>query len=82
MTDDLPLIKVIWLDSSTRSGWHFPDSQEYDELKVTSVGFLIAESETSITVAGSAVFGKDYQVSDTMTIPRCCIISQKELNKR
>ena len=76
------LKKITWLDSSTHSGWHDPDEQNYGALKVTSVGFLVAESEAAITLAGSIVFGDDYQVTDTMTIPKVCILSQKTLAKR
>ena len=76
------LKKVIWMDSNTRSGWHYPDEQKYGPLKVTSVGWCVAECDESITLAGSVVFGDDFQASDTMTIPKVCIVSNKTLAKR
>ena len=80
--EDLPLKKVIWMDSNTPSGWHYPDSQNYRPLKVISVGYVVFENDDCITLAGSVVFGEDYQASDTMTIPKCCILSVKDMQKR
>ena len=79
---DTDLRKIIWLDSNTHSGWHDPTDQRYGPIKVTSVGWLIHETDEAVTLAGSVVFGDDYQAADTMTIPKVCIMSDKKLSKR
>lgn len=76
------LRKVIWLDSNTKMGWHFPDETNYEPITITSVGWVISETDEYITLAGSVCFGDEYQAADAMTIPKVCIVSDKELTKR
>lgn len=80
--EDLPMKKVVWLDSNTRSGWHYPEDQKYGPLKVVTVGHVIKETDEAITLSASVVFGENYQTCDTMTIPICCILSIKDVSKR
>lgn len=76
------LRKLVWLDSNTHGGWHIPSEQRYGALKCTTVGFLVHEGVDSVTLSGTIVFGDDHQVTDTMTIPKVCILSDKVLAKR
>ena len=76
------LRKVVWLDSNQMIRWHDPEDVDYGPIKVTSVGWVLREDDESVTLSGSVVFGKDFQAADAMTIPKCCIVSQKTLEKR
>ncbi|TNE66848.1 MAG: hypothetical protein EP336_09535 [Rhodobacteraceae bacterium] len=69
--------KIVWLDSNTHAGWHDPDQQKYAPIRVISIGWLVAEDDESVTLSGSVVFGDDYQATDTMTIPKVCIVSDE-----
>lgn len=80
--DNATLRKITWMDSNTHSGWHDPNLQKYAPLKVSSVGYVMDENDESITLAGSVVWGDNFQASDTMTIPKVCIVSDRELSQR
>lgn len=77
--DNAQLRMVIWVDSNTRSGWHHPADQDYGPMEVVSVGWVLHETDQSVTLSGSVVFGDDFQAADTMTIPKVCVVREKAL---
>lgn len=74
------LILAEWVDSSTRSRWHaLSDHDESDVTHIFSVGFLIAETVDSITLAPHLSAEEGGDVDGCMTIPRVCILAWREL---
>jgi hypothetical protein len=76
------LRKVIWLDSAQVVRWHGPEDATYGPVKVTTVGWVLEETDEYIVLSSSVVFGDDYQAADAMSIPKVCIINDKKLNAR
>jgi len=78
-----PLVRIIWLDSSSPRGWH--DLKEWrgvDSLECVSVGYLIAEDERSKTVAPHIAYPdekENRQGSGIMVIPAGAIVSVEKL---
>ena len=77
--DSAQIRRIVWLDSSSHSGWHDPTKQEYVPLTAVTVGHCITETDDSITISASVIFGDEYQVADSMTIPKVAILSDEEL---
>jgi hypothetical protein len=75
-TGDVKLVLVHWVDSSGGEGW-VPMSaikENWDELKVTTVGWLIEESEEAILVVPHiAKCGNHLQGRGDLSIPVCAI---------
>lgn len=80
-----PVVLVQWVDSaSPRSGWGALSSHIYHGVTMcTSVGFLVHESETDITIASSVarceIDEEDPAVNDSMSIPLIAIVSRTVL---
>lgn len=71
-----PLVKIIWVDSNGYTDvWSKVDvyDDEYcmSQLNCVTVGFVLNQNKTTITVAGS--LSNTGQASGVMTIPRCSI---------
>jgi hypothetical protein len=68
-----------WVDSrGTSDGWEFIEGLEpLAPAQCKTVGFLIEETESYITLAMSLGEG---QVWARKTIPACCIIAKKKLS--
>lgn len=75
------LRRIKWLDSNNRAEWHNPQLSEYGPLEIETIGYVIHEDKVSVTLAASVVMGSDDQVADAMTIPTCCIKSQKTVRR-
>lgn len=77
------LLKVVWADSSSPvdGGWIDPSTVCHKHEKVFSVGYLIKETKQSLTIAAHlAGLKKPDCISGIMTIPKCCILEQEQLN--
>jgi hypothetical protein len=74
----MKIVKVKWVDSKgVTPEWEFKDElKPLKPCRCVSVGFLIKETKTYITVAQSV--GND-QVVGRMTIPKCSILKIKKL---
>lgn len=79
--DGAELRSITWLDSNVSQGWHDPTCQEYKPLVVSTVGYVLSENTKCVTVAGSVIWGEDFQAIDAMTIPRGCIVRQHTLQQ-
>ena len=65
------LVMVTWIDAYTRGDWR-KAGQSVDEAVCRSVGWITAESETCIEVAGTTADDDDGEThtNNTVTIPR------------
>lgn len=76
----MKLEKIVWMDSASHDGWHNPNLQEYRAIRCTTFGAVIAETDESISVAGT-IESPD-QVAQVMTIPKAVIVSRKKVGKQ
>lgn len=60
-----------WVDSSASNGWQRPFPQALKLLKITTLGYVVATSEESISVTTS--IANDGQVMDALSVPWGCI---------
>ena len=70
--------RVTWLDSHGVAGgpWHAKDDIDHEAIEITSVGFLLNEGDTAITLAAHVA---PNQISGEMIIPKCAILKRKKL---
>lgn len=76
-----PLVEVIWDDAASNSAsWVDVDDVAKPE-QVNTTGFLVKETDTYITVAGSVSNDEENikNVGSTMTIPKGMIVSRREV---
>ena len=78
------MVEVAWIDSEADSDWQTVEELlEYSDLDCRTVGYLIAERENSIVVAGSVGLGrKDNSVHSAITIPRASISEIRDLRRK
>ncbi len=62
-----PLVEVRWLDAQTSHGWEDQTEVDSEVPVVTTVGFLLKETEESIVIASSV--GQDKTHNSRITIP-------------
>lgn len=68
---------VKWTDSSTLRGWHPINSSEHGVAYITSLGWVVKETPTEITLSASmSCWGN---CADAITIPKSCVKSIKRL---
>jgi hypothetical protein len=74
------LVIVEWLDSSLTDGrWeHRDDIHKMKPAKCTSVGFILDDAKTYITLVGTM---SKHAVLGRLTIPRVAIVSMRKLRK-
>jgi hypothetical protein len=73
-------VLVDWIDSTSFSTHRWRDLGESKQLtpsKIQSVGFLVAEGKSFITLTGSLC--EENNASGCMTIPRGCITRMRRL---
>jgi len=77
------IVKIQWVDScSGLESWRFiEDITPLIPLKVTTVGIVIDENDTSITVAQS-ITENEKQINGWITIPKVCIEKLEELGEQ
>lgn len=72
------LVFIEWLDSSQTHGWNAVEDIPTGISKCQSVGWLIADSDESKTLAPHVVLGDQpgfpNQGCGVMSIPVCCIV--------
>ncbi len=63
---------IEWADAShpTDSGWLDPDDYHLDELTMYTAGWVVRETKTTITLAGSVTTHASGKVQGMQTIPR------------
>ena len=78
------IVEVHWLDSEADPDWQTVEELlEYSSLDCRTVGYLIADREDSIVIAGSVGLGrKDNVVHSAITIPKAAISNIKELRRK
>lgn len=78
-TNNLNIEAIVWHDAVAHVGWA-DLRQEYKPAVCTSVGLVISESKTALTVAGT--WGGDENSLETnarITIPKDWVISRKKI---
>jgi hypothetical protein len=77
------LVLAEWVDSSEFDGWSKPHDWGRPEHVCQSVGWVIRETETSVTLAPHynppGDLGLDEQACGVMQIPRVAILSMQEI---
>ena len=66
---------ITWIDSCAQSDWS--DDHYLDVAEVCSVGFLVDDSETHITIAQS--LDGEGKSAERLTIPKVCIVRRVTL---
>lgn len=82
MENDLPMVRLVWIDSHSMQGggvWTDKDDITCDLLECVSVGFVFRESDDAITLVSHIAKS---QVSGDLCIPKCCIRERIDLGQR
>lgn len=61
---------VKWEDSHKTEGWQIGCNANPKPVEITSVGWIVAESETAITISAHKSEEETPQYCNAMTIPR------------
>lgn len=69
---------VRWTDSTSSTGWHTSKFQDYRPAQCETVGWVIRDEETYITLAPTIGL-VDADVCDCMTIPKAVISERHAL---
>jgi hypothetical protein len=77
LTKGTKLVKVEWKDAFESNGWSY-DLDEMVPADCSTIGYLIQDLETHITVASSTA---DHGVCNCMTIPKGCIVKITDLKE-
>ncbi|MDD5510860.1 MAG: hypothetical protein PHI12_08620 [Dehalococcoidales bacterium] len=77
LTKGTKIVKVEWKDAFETNGWSY-DLSEMVPADCVTIGYLIQDCETHITIASST---NDAGVCNCMTIPRGCIVKITELKE-
>ena len=73
------VVRVEWVDSHSKHGWHYSSEEELHLFRCTTIGILDKEDKDSIRVILS-VYNDDHDYAHTnMTIPKCSIKSIKRI---
>lgn len=75
--EHLKIAEVHWVDSLSGTSWTLTEDYECDNaVDCFSIGILINESESAVTLAQNVGFSPN-QFCNTITIPKCAIKSIK-----
>lgn len=66
---------ILWIDSSSTSGWVFVENMDYSLVTVESIGWVIKEDSDSVTIASHRT--GHGEVHSPMTIPKINIVSRE-----
>ena len=70
----MKVVEIRWLDSLTQSPWtDLDETKQLLPVTVISVGYLVYETETAITIAG--MIGLENCMSMIQVIPKGCILT-------
>ena len=74
------IVEVIWYDSCTSGGWKsIEDMTDTRPLICCTVGYLLKRDRHIIQIIQSQT--EYHKLSDSMTIPRACVLSYRVLRK-
>ena len=73
-------VRVTWVDSITGDcAWQLTECfEDFPPVTAATLGFVVAEDEKHVTIAQSLA-APPKQVCNTMSIPKCSIISVENL---
>jgi len=77
-SSNYPFVLVEWIDSRSMDGWLRQSELETTPANIRSVGWIVAESENSIVLAGTSAPELD-QFAGMMVIPKCCLTKRIDL---
>lgn len=85
-SNSYPIVIVTWLDSQGGNHWEFEKdlNPDYKLPHVSTFGMLIKETEEYVLLASSFMPQEpplSNQLHSTMTIPKCSILSIKNLEE-
>lgn len=63
---------IKWIDSAATQGWHFKGDANYGPIKCESIGMVIEDCESHITIAQT--IGENDSRTEVMSTPKGCII--------
>ncbi len=76
----LPVIEIHWVDSmGDKGGWQDKDYMEDQDMRMRTVGLLVAEDYESYTVSATQSFN-DGTVDHPMKIPKVAVTGCWEIN--
>ena len=75
---ELKILKVVWRDACSEEASHSQEDAVSGLVELVEVGWLIAESEESITL-GMEISTSAHPGRWRLHIPRVCIVSTEEL---
>ncbi len=71
--DKLPVVEIHWVDSmGDKEGWQDRDYMKDQDMRIRTVGLLVAEDHESYTVSASQSFNND-TVDHPMKIPKVAV---------
>ena len=79
------LLLVEWLDHCSRDGWNsLEEAGGMTPVTIITVGWVVKETETFLTLAGTADYSNDDDVhfNSLFLIVKSCITSRKEIDDR
>jgi hypothetical protein len=68
---EAPVVRLTWIDAQADAGWEEP---KVDLATCITVGFLVAETDDGICVAGTV---SDHLCNNVISIPKSWIIDQQ-----
>ena len=68
---EAPIVRLTWIDAQADAGWEEP---KVDLATCITVGFLVAETEDGICVAGTV---SDHLCNNVISIPKSWVIDQQ-----
>lgn len=77
--ESLKVVRVRWVDAETSMGWESISDISATVPTVTSVGFLVADSDTCIIIA-STIGAEFTDCNSRIAIPLGMIVDLEELN--
>ena len=75
--DKHPAVHIVWQDSHSEQVWSAAKEIDDDITPVTSIGWLIKETEKTITISTSRT--KEDVFADPLTIPKFAISKRRKL---
>ena len=78
------VVEVEWFDSSRRGGWERVERYEEDvePCLCRTIGYVISDTKDHLTLVQSQGAMPSPQVTDSMCIPKVCILGRRELGFR
>jgi len=67
------MVCVVWLDSCTEAGWMHDAEATMRVAEIKSVGWLLEDTETQVTLAQSVDW--EGKTSERLTMPKSVVVS-------